>query len=156
MGEDECSSITGSDADEHGCIASAGYSWCVSTNQCYRPWLKNCTSATVITGDDRDENGCIASAGYSWCDAKNKCYRPWEEKCNSTITTTESVKSGTSEVAAINLTGATVAIGILSVIVFVGIVGIFAYCLCLKKKAPKSPKDNKKLNEASISYEQML
>lgn len=28
----------GSDRDAHGCIASAGYSWCVSTNQCERPW----------------------------------------------------------------------------------------------------------------------
>jgi len=28
----------GSDRDEHGCIASAGYSWCTNTNQCERPW----------------------------------------------------------------------------------------------------------------------
>ncbi|HWX02786.1 hypothetical protein [Collimonas sp.] len=28
----------GSDRDEHGCIASAGYSWCTGTNQCERPW----------------------------------------------------------------------------------------------------------------------
>jgi len=28
----------GSDRDEHGCIASAGYSWCTSTNLCERPW----------------------------------------------------------------------------------------------------------------------
>lgn len=28
----------GGDRDEHGCIASAGYSWCARTNQCERPW----------------------------------------------------------------------------------------------------------------------
>ncbi|WP_211472122.1 hypothetical protein [Collimonas humicola] len=28
----------GSDRDEHGCIASAGYSWCTNTNHCERPW----------------------------------------------------------------------------------------------------------------------
>jgi len=28
----------GSDRDAHGCIASAGYSWCADTNQCERPW----------------------------------------------------------------------------------------------------------------------
>lgn len=28
----------GSDRDAHGCIASAGYSWCLRTNQCERPW----------------------------------------------------------------------------------------------------------------------
>lgn len=30
--------LTGADRDEHGCIGSAGYSWCASTNQCERPW----------------------------------------------------------------------------------------------------------------------
>ena len=28
----------GADKDEHGCIASAGYSWCAGTGQCERPW----------------------------------------------------------------------------------------------------------------------
>ncbi len=28
----------GSDRDPHGCIPSAGYSWCSSTKQCERPW----------------------------------------------------------------------------------------------------------------------
>jgi hypothetical protein len=28
----------GSDRDAHGCIASAGYSWCDSVNRCARPW----------------------------------------------------------------------------------------------------------------------
>lgn len=30
--------IAGGDADEHGCRASAGYSWCARTAQCERPW----------------------------------------------------------------------------------------------------------------------
>lgn len=28
----------GSDRDAHGCIPSAGYSWCARTAQCERPW----------------------------------------------------------------------------------------------------------------------
>ena len=28
----------GSDRDAHGCIGSAGYSWCESTGRCERPW----------------------------------------------------------------------------------------------------------------------
>ena len=28
----------GADRDEHGCIGSAGYTWCARTNQCERPW----------------------------------------------------------------------------------------------------------------------
>ncbi len=27
----------GSDRDAHGCVASAGYSWCAGTNLCERP-----------------------------------------------------------------------------------------------------------------------
>ncbi len=30
--------LTGSDRDAHGCIGSAGYSWCEKTQQCERPW----------------------------------------------------------------------------------------------------------------------
>lgn len=28
----------GADRDQHGCIPSAGYMWCASTQQCERPW----------------------------------------------------------------------------------------------------------------------
>lgn len=31
-------SVPGSDRDEHGCIGSAGYSWCARTGKCERPW----------------------------------------------------------------------------------------------------------------------
>ena len=30
--------IVGGDRDEHGCIGSAGYSWCESKQECLRPW----------------------------------------------------------------------------------------------------------------------
>ena len=30
--------MTGSDRDIHGCIGSAGYSWCERENHCERPW----------------------------------------------------------------------------------------------------------------------
>lgn len=30
--------LLGSDRDIHGCIGSAGYSWCGRSNQCERPW----------------------------------------------------------------------------------------------------------------------
>lgn len=31
-------SAVGSDRDEHGCIASAGYRWCEAEKECVRPW----------------------------------------------------------------------------------------------------------------------
>ena len=30
--------ITGGDEDEHGCFASAGYTWCEYTSRCERYW----------------------------------------------------------------------------------------------------------------------
>lgn len=30
--------LVGGDRDAHGCIPSAGYSWCERTKQCERPW----------------------------------------------------------------------------------------------------------------------
>ena len=34
----EAPNIVGNDRDAHGCIGSAGYSWCEKTAQCERPW----------------------------------------------------------------------------------------------------------------------
>lgn len=34
--------IVGGDRDEHGCIPSAGYSWCEPKNKCLRIWEENC------------------------------------------------------------------------------------------------------------------
>ncbi len=31
-------SLPGSDRDPHGCIPSAGYTWCERTSRCERPW----------------------------------------------------------------------------------------------------------------------
>lgn len=71
--------IVGNDADEHGCIGSAGYSWCEAKAKCIRVWEEDCNA--VMPGSDRDEHSCIPSAGYSWCEAKQKCIRSWEEEC---------------------------------------------------------------------------
>nr|WP_057926445.1 hypothetical protein [Burkholderia ambifaria] len=30
--------VVGGDRDTHGCIGSAGYTWCEQTQQCERPW----------------------------------------------------------------------------------------------------------------------
>jgi len=34
--------IVGGDRDEHGCIGSAGYSWCEPKNKCLRIWEEAC------------------------------------------------------------------------------------------------------------------
>jgi len=41
--------MPGSDRDAHGCIGSAGYSWCAAKNACIRPWEEYCTTSTAKT-----------------------------------------------------------------------------------------------------------
>jgi hypothetical protein len=36
------SQLVGSDRDEHGCIGSAGYSWCELKQKCLRIWEEKC------------------------------------------------------------------------------------------------------------------
>ncbi|MFA5368743.1 MAG: hypothetical protein WC303_01895 [Candidatus Paceibacterota bacterium] len=36
------SQIVGGDKDEHGCIGSAGYTWCEAKNKCLRLWEEEC------------------------------------------------------------------------------------------------------------------
>jgi membrane-bound inhibitor of C-type lysozyme len=37
--------LVGGDRDVHGCIGSAGYTWCGAKNACTRPWEDYCTAA---------------------------------------------------------------------------------------------------------------
>ena len=83
--EGECEArmpqMVGGDIDEHGCIGSAGYTWCEAKQKCLRTWEEPCEDNTTIVGGDKDEHGCIGSAGYVWCEPKQKCLRIWEEPC---------------------------------------------------------------------------
>ena len=38
VGTQPPASTTGADRDEHGCINSAGYTWCAKEGKCVRPW----------------------------------------------------------------------------------------------------------------------
>lgn len=38
-----CSPIVGDDRDVHGCIGSAGYTWCAAKNKCLRSWEESCS-----------------------------------------------------------------------------------------------------------------
>lgn len=39
----EAGAIVGGDKDEHGCIGSAGYSWCEEKQKCLRGWEESCS-----------------------------------------------------------------------------------------------------------------
>lgn len=40
-------SLIGGDSDEHGCKASAGYTWCESKQKCIRMWEEDCMCAGI-------------------------------------------------------------------------------------------------------------
>ena len=51
--------MPGADRDAHGCIGSAGYSWCARTARCERPW--------ELASQQGFE---LSAAGYAaWCEA---------------------------------------------------------------------------------------
>lgn len=42
------SPVVGGDKDEHGCIGSAGYTWCEVKNKCLRVWEEPCIINTAL------------------------------------------------------------------------------------------------------------
>ena len=46
--------VVGNDKDEHGCIASAGYTWCAAKNKCLRSWEEKCEA-----DGDAAKNGLV-------------------------------------------------------------------------------------------------
>ena len=48
--------IVGGDRDAHGCIGSAGYSWCAAKNKCLRPWEEPCEAAGIPSGGNPSAN----------------------------------------------------------------------------------------------------
>jgi hypothetical protein len=75
--------IVGNDRDVHGCIGSAGYSWCELKGKCLRPWEEACempinnSSTTVSTSNDTattiiNENLCSEKGGV-WYTEENTC-----------------------------------------------------------------------------------
>lgn len=47
--------LVGNDRDVHGCIGSAGYSWCEAKQKCLRTWEESCTPVTVTPTVDESQ-----------------------------------------------------------------------------------------------------
>jgi len=82
--------LLGGDMDEHGCIGSAGFTWCEGRSECVQTWLfegdwvEECTNDSEnLLGDDKDDHDCITSAGFTWCEVKGACVQSWlDDECN--------------------------------------------------------------------------
>ena len=47
--------LVGNDRDEHGCIGSAGYTWCEVKKKCLRTWEESCLSETISPTADETQ-----------------------------------------------------------------------------------------------------
>ena len=56
--------LVGGDKDEHGCIPSAGYTWCESKEECLRPWEDGWDDSCLVGIEDK--NDCLEYR-YSTC-----------------------------------------------------------------------------------------
>ena len=54
--------MLGSDRDEHGCIGSAGYSWCAREAACVRPW-ELAQQRELAAGKEAFDAVCSAASG---------------------------------------------------------------------------------------------
>lgn len=55
--------IVGGDRDEHGCIPSAGYTWCESKQKCLRTWEEECPSVDSTTNYDDTGDATVTADG---------------------------------------------------------------------------------------------
>lgn len=70
-------SVVGGDRDEHGCIGSAGYSWCESSAKCLRIWEDDClATSTILYSTEKTIKFCdgekMDSEGYRKTITKEK------------------------------------------------------------------------------------
>lgn len=78
--------IVGGDKDEHGCIGSAGYTWCEVKNKCLRTWEESCEQEieesnlpinedeNILISENLDltESSCVAMRGI-WFNYNKTC-----------------------------------------------------------------------------------
>jgi hypothetical protein len=57
--QDNDSQMVGNDRDSHGCIGSAGYSWCEEKSKCLRIWEENCSSIEELKNESGLKAGSI-------------------------------------------------------------------------------------------------
>ncbi len=73
--------IVGGDKDEHGCIGSAGYSWCEAKKKCLRSWEEKCAKTATSTVSNSNTSFAPSAANCNCantakpvCGSDNKTY----------------------------------------------------------------------------------
>jgi len=65
--------IVGNDRDEHGCIGSAGYSWCQEKAKCLRPWEEQCIAPIDTKIVEKMNSVLCSQKGGDWYAKENVC-----------------------------------------------------------------------------------
>ena len=63
--------MVGNDSDEHGCKASAGYTYCDKKSKCIRSWEENCTNVKIMPSTASAT--AIARLGIKNCNESEGC-----------------------------------------------------------------------------------
>ena len=53
--------LVGGDMDSHGCIGSAGYSWCPEKAKCLQVWEEDCPSLSAAALEEQAKSYCISA-----------------------------------------------------------------------------------------------
>ncbi|MFH1685066.1 MAG: hypothetical protein ABH983_02055 [Candidatus Micrarchaeota archaeon] len=71
--------LVGGDSDEHGCIGSAGYSWCEEKQKCLRSWEEPCSSK-LNASEAREiamQSDCVSEGNLSDSSEYNNATNTW-------------------------------------------------------------------------------
>ena len=88
------STLIGGDKDIHGCLGSAGYSWCEIKNKCLRVWEETCSSTSIVTSKnecktdfDCKEISCVSGGFAHELCTEGKCTMSdvVKNKCSTSI-----------------------------------------------------------------------
>lgn len=60
----------GGETDEHGCLVSAGYSWCDEKDECVRIWEEGCDNITTLLAElnniTSEEFSQLSDTSFDW------------------------------------------------------------------------------------------
>jgi len=72
--------MPGSDRDAHGCIGSAGYTWCEVKQKCLRTWEEPCVEGSITLDEARaiaEASACMDEGNLSGAQMYNENTRTW-------------------------------------------------------------------------------
>jgi len=80
--------IVGGDRDAHGCIGSAGYSWCEAKQKCLRTWEESCAETNANTNSTVNKNSNVNTNSITNTNANAVVPADWKTYTNAALSYT--------------------------------------------------------------------